>query len=100
MSRRKIIFLMLLAVLILGSCAAGPNSLKNIPDKEGELAGFWMGLWHGLASPVMFIISLFNKAVSVYETHNNGNWYNFGFLLGASIIFGGSGSGASSRKCR
>jgi hypothetical protein len=42
----------------------------------------------------MFIISLFNDSVGIYEMHNNGGWYNFGFLLGASIIFGGSGGGA------
>lgn len=100
MDRRKIILLMIVLMLILSSCAAGVNSMKGVPDKEGEIAGFWMGLWHGVSSPVMFIISLFNKSVSVYETHNTGNWYNFGFLLGASIIFGGSSGGAAKHKCR
>jgi hypothetical protein len=32
--------------------------------------------------------------VNLYEVHNNGNWYNFGFILGLSIVFG-SGSRAS-----
>lgn len=100
MKRNKIILLMLVITLVLSSCAPGINNMKGVPDKEGEVAGFWMGLWHGVASPVMFIISLFKDSVSVYETHNNGIWYNFGFILGTSIIFGGSGSGASSRKYR
>lgn len=100
MGRKRLVLIMIVLILVLSSCTAGINSMTNIADKDGEIAGFWMGLWHGIASPITFIISLFNKAVSVYETHNNGNWYNFGFLLGASIIFGGSGSGASSRKCR
>jgi len=43
-----------------------------------------------------FIISLFTDSVSVYEVHNNGGWYDFGFLLGAGVFFGGSG--ASSRN--
>lgn len=100
MNRRKIILLLLVLLLILSSCAAGMNSMKGVPDREGEIAGFWMGLWHGVSSPVMFILSLFKKSVSVYETHNNGNWYNFGFLFGASIIFGGSSGGATKYKCR
>lgn len=91
---------MIITVLLIASCAAGPNSLTGIPDSEGEVAGFWLGLWHGFSSPVMFIISLFKDSITVYETHNNGNWYNFGFLLGASAIFGGGGSGASRSKCR
>ncbi|MDC7235313.1 MAG: hypothetical protein PQJ58_18920 [Spirochaetales bacterium] len=100
MKRKKLIILGLIVLLVLLSCAAGVNSLKGTADSGGDIAGFWMGLWHGIASPIMFIISLFNKNISIYEIHNNGNWYNFGFLLGASIIFGGSGSGAGSRKCR
>ena len=32
------------------------------------------------------IISLFNQNVRIYETNNNGRWYDFGFCLGAGII--------------
>jgi hypothetical protein len=32
--------------------------------------------------------------VNIYEVHNNGNWYNFGFVFGLSIVFG-SGSRAT-----
>jgi hypothetical protein len=34
----------------------------------------------------------------MYEVHNNGGWYNLGFLLGLIIIFGGSGGGAARRR--
>ncbi len=54
--------------------------------------------WHGFISPFTFLISLFSDTVHIYEIHNNGGWYNFGFLLGASIIFGGSGGGAARRR--
>ena len=95
MSRTKIVVgILLLLVVVLAGCAPGPNTMADVPNEEGKVAGFWAGLWHGFASPVMFIISLFIKSVEVYEVHNNGGWYNFGFLLGASIIFGGSSGGA------
>ena len=65
-------------------------------------AGFWLGLWHGLIMPITFLISLFNDNVGVYEIHNSGGWYDFGFVLGASIIFssGGHGSARARRSAR
>jgi hypothetical protein len=84
--------------LMISGCVAGPNELVNTPDGEGQIAGFWQGLWQGFISPFTFIISLFSDTVHVYEVHNNGGWYNFGFLLGASILFGGGGGGAARRR--
>lgn len=69
---------------------AGPNELENIENQEGKVAGFWLGLWHGLIAPITFIISLFKEDIGVYEVHNNGRWYNFGFIFGLIIIFGGN----------
>jgi hypothetical protein len=65
---------------------AGPNSKYGVAGAKP--AGFLGGLWHGLISPLAFIISLFNKNVRMYEIHNNGGWYDFGFCIGAGIIFG------------
>lgn len=84
-----VICLCLVIVFILSSCVAGPNKLEKTPDDEGKVAGFWKGLWHGLISPITFIISVFNKNVRFYEVHNNGNWYNFGFVLGAGLFLSG-----------
>jgi hypothetical protein len=72
-------------VLILAACAAGANPEVGSPPA----AGFLLGLWHGFISPITFLISLFNDNVSIYEVHNDGNWYDFGFVLGAGILFGG-----------
>lgn len=97
----KIPFILILIVLtsiMISGCVAGPNELVNTPDEEGQIAGFWQGLWQGFISPFTFLISLFSETVHVYDVHNNGNWYNFGFLLGASIIFGGGGGGAARRR--
>jgi hypothetical protein len=61
---------------------AGPASKYKLPDAKP--AGFWTGYWHGMIAPVAFVVSLFNEDVGIYETHNNGKWYDFGFVLGAS----------------
>ena len=74
---------------LMVSCVAGPNELVRTEDSEGKVAGFWRGLWHGIISPLTFIISLFAKNVHFYEVHNNGNWYNLGFVLGAGLLGGG-----------
>ncbi len=82
--------------LLLSGCA-GPNASEDVPDIDGSTAGFWSGLWQGIIAPIAFVISLFTDNVNVYEVHNSGGWYNFGFLVGLSIIFG-SGARASRRR--
>ena len=66
---------------------AGPDSKFKQP--EAKPAGFWAGYWHGMICPITFFVSLFNPGVRIYETHNNGKWYDFGFVMGASAAFGG-----------
>lgn len=80
---------LLAAVLLMAACTAGPNALEKTADAKGKTAGFFMGLWHGLISPVTFVISVFSKNVRFYEVHNNGTWYNFGFVLGAGLFLSG-----------
>lgn len=88
MHRRKILLLVVL-VLVLSACAAGANPTVGLEAVDGRTAGFWLGLWQGIIAPITFLISLFTNDVNVYEVHNNGNWYDFGFVLGAGILFGG-----------
>jgi hypothetical protein len=90
-----IIFLLLLFMI---ACAPGPNDLEKTPNNEGKVAGFWKGLWHGLIAPITFIVSIFSKSVRLYEVHNNGTWYNFGFVLGAGLFLQGGILG--SKKAR
>ncbi len=85
-------------LLFMTSCAAGPNTMEDSQNQKGKVAGFWAGLWHGFISFFTFIISLFTEKVSVYEVHNSGNWYNFGFILGVMIFYSGSGGGACKRR--
>lgn len=92
--------ILIVLVFAISGCTAGPNAMVDTPDEEGDIANFWQGLWNGFIAPFTFIISLFSDTIHVYEVHNNGGWYDFGFLLGASIIFGGSGGGAARRRRR
>jgi hypothetical protein len=89
---------LLLALVMLSACAPGPNSAARTPDEDGKVAGFWQGLWHGIISPITFIISLFTRDVQFYEVHNNGTWYNLGFVLGAGILTGGGAAGSRRHK--
>jgi hypothetical protein len=90
--------ILILFVIILSSCFAGANPSESIPSEFGTTAGFWKGLWHGVIAPFTFIVSLFTDSIQMYEVHNNGGWYNFGFVLGASIIFGGPHRASKSRR--
>ena len=97
-TRLTAICALILVLMITGSCAAGSNQNINSPNDEGKVAGFWLGLWHGIIAPVTFIVSLFTANVNIYEVHNNGIWYNLGYILGLMIILGGSGGGAARKR--
>lgn len=97
-SGSRLAVLVVLGALALAACAAGPN-----PEvaQTAQNAGFWLGLWHGLITPVTFVISLFTDHVNIYEVHNDGNWYDFGYVLGLSVAFGGAArSGATASRAR
>jgi len=96
MTRKLLYISCCLALVFALGCAAGPSMSEDVDDYDGKVAGFWRGLWHGLISPVTFVISFFAGGVHFYEVHNNGNWYNFGYLLGLLVLFGGS----LCKKCR
>ena len=90
MKKTSLLCLVYLGILFLAGCAAGPNTAAHIVASNGNIAGFWLGLWHGIIAPITFIISLFSNNVNFYEIHNNGGWYNFGFLLAIGGLTGGS----------
>lgn len=88
---------LVLVMLLLMSCAGGANGQVDTPNADGVLAGFWRGLWHGVIAPITFVISLFSDRVNLYEVHNNGGWYNLGFLVGITTVHG---SGHVARRRR
>jgi len=65
----------------------GPNPLVNQPDARGRIGGAFAGLWHGIIAPITLVLSFFSSDVQMYEVHNAGSEYNFGFLLGIAFIF-------------
>ncbi|MCK5331339.1 MAG: hypothetical protein KAK01_08025 [Candidatus Marinimicrobia bacterium] len=100
MVQKLIIFFTLGFILLsLAACVAGPNDLINTVGTRA-VAGFWKGLWHGFISLFTFIISLFRDNVNIYEVHNNGGWYNFGFILGVMCFYGGSKEGHTKARAR
>jgi hypothetical protein len=103
---RKTLLLVLAAILLLmASCTTdtsvqistsgstiqlsmpGPNPLLNQPDAQGQVARSLAGLWHGFILPVTLVISFFDSNVQIYEVHNAGSEYNFGFFLGGAFMF-------------
>lgn len=83
----KTVLISLLVIIIFSSCA------KVTPIEECVIDapyGFLGGLWHGIIAPLSFILSLFFDDIAMYAVNNNGGWYDFGFVLGAGILFGSS----------
>jgi hypothetical protein len=90
--------IVLLLVNILAGCAPGPNVSKGTASEQNAVAGFWLGLWQGFIAPFVFVVSLFKNNLNIYEVHNNGAWYNFGYLFGLACFFGGGGNRTARRK--
>lgn len=65
----------------------GPNPMVNQPDSQGRVARAVAGLLHGFIAPFTLVLSFFNSDVQIYEVHNAGSEYNFGFFLGEAFMF-------------
>ena len=90
--------LVLLFGFIIAGCAAGPNPSTGTASEYHGIAGFWLGVWHGFIAPFVFVVSLLKNNLSIYEVHNNGAWYNLGYLLGLACFFGGSGNRTARKR--
>jgi hypothetical protein len=85
------LFILLLVCTVAG-CAPAANPYQGTLNAHNVVPGFWLGLWHGFIAPFVFVASLFTSHLSIYEVHNNGAWYNFGYLFGLACFFGGGGN--------
>ena len=82
--------LLVAATLLLTACVA-----TEAPSAVSPTApGFLLGVWHGFAFPVTFILSLFTDDISIYAVPNNGHWYDFGYFVGVCFL----GVGARTTK--
>jgi hypothetical protein len=88
----KRLAVILIAALALAACVATetPNAVNPAAP------GFLLGVWHGFAFPVTFILSLFVDDISIYAVPNNGHFYDFGYFVG--IVFLGVGARSSRRR--
>ena len=93
-----LLVLVLLLLNIRAGCAPGPSKSKGMTSEHDVVAGFWLGLWRGFIAPFVFVVSLFKTKLNIYEVHNNGTWYNFGYLFGLACFFGGGGNRAARRN--
>lgn len=84
------------AVALFAGCLPEANAQVEV----SQAPGFWLGLWHGIIAPLSFVISLFSSSVGMYEVHNNGGWYDFGFLIGLGMLHGGGAVGRRRRRRR
>ena len=100
MRNSVILIFVLMICLLLAGCAAGPNAMQQPKADDNKPAGFLLGIWHGFISLFTFVISLFSDKVNVYEVYNNGGWYNFGFIIGISIFYGGGSKGMGRKRRR
>lgn len=83
----KVILYIILFMFLLQGCAEVEPIEACVID---EPYGFFGGLWHGIIAPISFILSLFFDDIAMYAVNNTGGWYDFGFVLGAGILFGSS----------
>ena len=97
-SSLTVFVLFLLLLNILAGCAPGANQFKGKASEHDVVAGFWLGLWQGFIAPLEFVASLFKHNLGIYELHNNGGWYNFGYLFGLACFFSGSGKRSARRQ--
>ena len=74
--------------LLLAACAAGA---KPAPRHRSGSRWLLAGPVAEFDQPITFIVSLFTTNVNVYEVQNNGNWYDFGFMLGVACAFSSGG---------
>lgn len=84
---KQVIRLLGITVLAVAVAACATQSAGTVVDTA---PGFWWGLWNGLTVPFSFIGSLFDSDIAIYQTANNGGWYDFGFVLGIGALGGGA----------
>ena len=86
---------LLLSVLALTFVVTG--CAKESIDSVEDPPGFLKGLFHGFIVLFSFIGSIFTD-FKIYSIYNSGVWYDFGFILGVMMFFGGSGAGVKKKR--
>ena len=80
---RNMAAIVLIGILLTACFPGGGSSGVDDPG------GFFSGIWHGWIAPISLIMGFFNSSISIYEIHNTGWWYDFGFYMAIISGFGG-----------
>ena len=78
---------------IFSSILLGCATHSMLPSEDPP--GFFSGLLHGFIILFSFIAGFFTD-YQIYNLPNSGGWYDFGYIIGVSMFFGG-GAGAGKR---
>ncbi len=89
MKNRILSLVSIVLVLIVFSGCAESVAIDECVTMDPH--GFLGGLIHGIIAPFSFVCSIFLDNVAIYAVNNTGGWYDFGFVIGAGILFGGGG---------
>jgi hypothetical protein len=89
--RLAVFFSLLGIIAVAGGCATQPMADSSDPP------GFFAGLFHGLTIVFSIVGSLFTD-YRIYAFPNSGWWYDFGFVIGASAVVGGTAASASTAR--
>lgn len=84
----KNISLILVVTVFIAISLVGcfPRERQQVDESP---SGFFMGIWHGWIAPISLIVGLFNSDVRIYDPHNIGWWYDFGYYIAVIAGFGG-----------
>lgn len=96
---RDLMLCLLVATLVIAvGCARQPDPSHQLSPEDlrlpGQLAGFVVGLFHGVTIVVSMAASLVLD-VRIYAFPNSGRLYDLGFVLGAAAALGGGARGLS-----
>jgi len=87
MNKHRLVVLALILILtfgLLSACMPNPTEASSL-----QPSGFFKGVWHGWIAPLSLIVGFFDDATRVYDPHNTGWWYDFGFYMAIISGFGG-----------
>ena len=88
MKDQSILFYLVILVIVISLTGFVVPSSADLWGM-GTTKGFLPGLLMGYLAPFKFIVSLFTDYLTIYAIDNNGDWYNFGFILGIGGFSGG-----------
>ncbi len=76
--------ILIICVILLFAGCGSTNPLEG----SGQNFGFLSGIWDGFTILFAFVGKIFGMNINIYEVQNNGNWYNFGFIIGLYFHIG------------